>query len=885
VALRCDGPFITLAGFSRWSHVRSYAIEIALTCAICVMLWSGVALLLAQQRSDLVATARHDTENLARAFAENTAHSIDAVDQALLFVRAMYMRERERFSLNGWNEAIRQSDGLILQMSISNKVGILVSTNLSGMSQVVDLSDREHFRVQRDTKQDQLFISKPVLGRESKRWSVQFTRKVYDANGDFDGIIVASVDPLVLSRFFGSVQIGHGFVFLAGSDDIIRASFPPSRLALGTPLDEVMAHATSQTTQRDTLALTDQTGDPLILSFQRLARYGVMIGVAFNQNDVLADYRRHRSAYLAGGTALSMLLLCVTMLLIRNKKNLLQTRSDLLTSRSVMSDTLEALTQGIMMVDADGRIPVINRRTLELLGLPDEFMATSPDAKAVERWLIENGEVGAQGDGAEPGQSSLFSRHEAASTYERVRPNGTVLEVRVVDLADGRAVRTFTDITERHRYEARIAHLAHHDGLTGLANRTNFNESLARRIEQNGGAPFVILFLDLDHFKDINDTWGHAVGDQLLVQVAVRLRAAVGSQDSVARFGGDEFAILLADRAIAGQVLSLARRIIADLTKPYETSGRQLRVGVSIGIARYPDHGRVSEDLLKSADIALYAAKESGRGTCQLFSHEMDRRLQERIELESDLRQAIADNAIQPYFQPICDATSGEPRSYETLARWDHPLRGNVSPAIFIALAEEAGLIVPLGLAVLRSACQTASRWPGDIGLTVNVSPIQLLNSDFEMSVLDILRETGLAPRRLGLEITEGVLIGNGEVVAAALQRLQRYGIRILLDDFGTGHAGLSYLVRFGFDCIKIDGSFVARMLDDKAAQAVIRATLVLSQELQLDVVAEGVETPEQLALLQSLGCHKIQGYLHGRPRPDWYEPCADQTGVGSRYG
>jgi diguanylate cyclase (GGDEF)-like protein len=672
------------------------------------------------------------------------------------------------------------------------------------------------------------------------------------------------------------VEIGHGFVFLAGSDNIYRAGYPAARTGLGTLLKEASIREAAKASYRGTLAVTDELGTSLIVSFRHLGHYDLFLGVALDRSDVLAAYQRNRTYYVAAGLVLSCLLLCLGALLIRNKNRTLRI------SR-VMDDTLQAMTQGIIMVDENGSVPVINRRAIELLGLPGELAGNSPRYGELMDWLT-NGEFEEHRRATDRNMPTVYDLRNGASSYERTQPNGTILEIRTVTLADQRAVCTFTDITERRRFEDRIAYLAHHDNLTGLPNRTMFADRLAHEINRHGEARFAVLFLDLDRFKLVNDTWGHGVGDQLLVMVATRLRESVRISDCVARFGGDEFAVLLAGPMSDEDADRLAHILIDKVSESYEIAGRKLSIGVSVGIAFYPDHGRYSEQLLKCADIALYAVKGNRGGEVQRFSPEMDLLLQQQIDLERDLRAAIDDDAIEVYFQPICDTSTGRPFCYESLARWTHPIRGNISPGVFISLAEESNLIVPLGLSILRMACRAAYRWPGEISLTVNVSPLQLLSGEFEGSVLTVLNETGLSPTRLGLEITEGVIIRNEESVAHVLKRLQHHGIRILLDDFGTGHAGLSYLVRFGFDCIKIDRSFVARMLEDKAAQAIIRATLALSEELQLDVVAEGVETRAQLAILRRLGCNKVQGYIYGRPQPDWFHAGpADQQDDGAR--
>ena len=863
-------------------RARRFAGEIAATAAVAALLWLAIGVLLFQQREALLSQARHDTANLARAFEENTDHAIDAADQALLVMRSLYRSDPRKFSFLAWNESARSSDGLILQLAIVDRDGIVVDTNLDRVQGRLDISDREHFWVQREATGEKLFISGPVLGRASGRWSIQMTRRILDAGGAFDGVMVISLDPVVLSKAYAAVDIGHGVVFLAGMDGIVRAGAPGIQTMLGQDVGASPLIVAARAAEQGTLAYRDGGGRDMIGSFRRLSRYGLVLAVALDRDDVLAEFREGRQRYLAGGIALTVLLLLVGWLLIRHKQRLLRTRAELLLSQSVLTDTLENMTQGIIMVDADRRIPVINRRAIELLGLPPAMMADDPGFDDVVSWLAAHGEFGEAAHGkAEAGRLAELERlQQDVAVYERTRPNGVILEVRTRSLGDRRAVRTLTDVTERRVAEARASYLAQHDALTGLANRSRFRSRLdeAIRNAEQGSRHCIVLLLDLDRFKLVNDIWGDGSGDRVLGMVAERLRAAVDGIDIAARLGGDEFAVLQTAIERPEEGARLAQRLIDAVSQPYDLDGLLLTIGVSIGVAVYPADGGEAEQLLKSADMALQAAKEKGSGQYRYFHREMDRRVQEKAEFEQDLREVIAADGLQVAYQPICDADTGQPIGYEALARWHHPRRGNVSPGVFIPAAEEAGLISALGYGILRTACRTAAGWPGDIYVTVNFSAMQLFDAGFEHIVLGVLRDTGLPPHRLGVEITEGVLIREGEAVPAALRLLQRHGVRILLDDFGTGHAGLSYLVRFPFDCIKLDRSFVARVVEDIAAQAVIRAALVLSESLQLDVVGEGVETVEQLDALRRMGCLHIQGFLFGAPMPASKLPWAATT-------
>jgi diguanylate cyclase (GGDEF)-like protein len=436
---------------------------------------------------------------------------------------------------------------------------------------------------------------------------------------------------------------------------------------------------------------------------------------------------------------------------------------------------------------------------------------------------------------------------------------------------DGRLrVVAVRDISERRAAEERIRHMANHDALTGLPNRTLFQDRLAQAVARSkrGAATAAVLCLDLDRFKNINDISGHDVGDELLRQVGERLANSVRADDTVARLSGDEFAVIQVGVAHPDGPAILADRLVKVLAQPFDIGGHQLVIGTSIGISLYPGDGEDDEELLRAADTALYRAKAAGRGTFRFFEAEMDVRLQERRHLERDLRQALATQQLDLHYQPLVDCLGIKVLGFEALVRWNHPERGFVSPADFIPLAEECGLITPLGTWVLRRACRDAMTWPGDTIVAVNLSPVQFRNTDIAREILGVLEETGLPPHRLELEITEGVLIDDTQRVLSILSELKSAGVRLSLDDFGTGYSSLSYLQRFPFDKIKIDRSFIWEMEKNRDSMAIVRAVIALGRSLRITVTAEGVETQQQLALLRTEHCDQAQGFLIGRPQP-----------------
>ena len=426
------------------------------------------------------------------------------------------------------------------------------------------------------------------------------------------------------------------------------------------------------------------------------------------------------------------------------------------------------------------------------------------------------------------------------------------------------------DQRDRIETETHMARLAREDALTGLGNRLTFTEELSARFDarRKGDDCFALLMLDLDRFKLVNDTLGHGVGDEVLRRVARRLRGAVRAHDLLARLGGDEFAVLARDAAELEAVQALAERLIDVLGRPYVIDGQVVIIGASLGIALAPTDGNEPQWITRSADLALYRAKEEGRGTYRMFEEGMNARMQARRVLEAELRRATSRREFEVHYQPQVDARTGAYTGAEALVRWRHPRRGLVSPAEFIPLAEEVGLIGTIGEFVLREACIEAMRWPDGMTVAVNLSPVQLRDAQLASTVSRILAETGLAGDRLELELTESALMHDEAQALATLVTLRSMGVRLSLDDFGTGYSSLSYLHRFPFDKIKIDQSFIRQLPDDGESAAIVRAIAMLGSTLGMTIVAEGVETEAQMAFTAREGCDQAQGYLIGRPLP-----------------
>jgi diguanylate cyclase (GGDEF)-like protein len=527
----------------------------------------------------------------------------------------------------------------------------------------------------------------------------------------------------------------------------------------------------------------------------------------------------------------------------------------------------DAAVEGLVILDGE-RIADANASFLDLAGYPGLEAAPA----TISGYFPEIDAALLAGDAARaPIETELRGAGGRTTEVE--------ILVRSLDW-HGAALRVLAvrDITERNEASARIAHLAYHDSLTGLPNRAVFNEHLASTVDRarRGGQPVALLCIDLDGFKAANDIYGHPAGDALLRAAAARLRGVIRGVDLIARLGGDEFAIVQAGGSQPDHAGLLAERVLRQLEQPFEIGAEMIRITASIGvaIAAGGDGGDGDpETLIKNADIALYRAKSDGRGVARFYDAAMDEALRTRRQLDADLRQAMDEGRLGLAYQPVADIATGDVIGFEALARWTHPRHGAVSPEEFVRLAEDGGYVARLGEWVLREACAEAARWDPPLMLSVNLSPLQFREPDLAGDVERILAETGLDPRRLDLEVTEGLLIGDADHALSVLRRLKALGVQISMDDFGIGYSSLSYFRLFPFDKVKIDQSFVRDMGTSVAARAIVRSVIGLAHSLDMRVVAEGVETTEQQEMLREEGCDLVQGYLISRPQPiGWFE-------------
>ena len=538
-------------------------------------------------------------------------------------------------------------------------------------------------------------------------------------------------------------------------------------------------------------------------------------------------------------------------------------------TRSFLNTIIENVPSPIIVKDIPGlKYLLINRAAEKYLGVSrvgllgktatEVMPETSAEIiDAEDRKLVESG------------KSMFLDEHAVMTPGNGTRiVTATRLAVMGAENKPQYLISVIRDLTEHKRSEQRIAHMAHHDSLTELPNRTAFNECIAATLDLAGisGESFAVLSSDLDRFKAVNDVFGHVMGDALLREVAGRLQTVCRGA-FVARLGGDEFAVITPTGPQPATAEALADRLTAALAADINIDGHALRVGLTVGVSIFPQDGGDATALVANADAALFRAKSEARGSIRFFDVSMDKTLREKRALQQDLRTAIAREEIELHYQPQAHI-DGEITGFEALVRWHHPRLGLISPGTFIPLAEESGVIMALGEWILRTACREAASWPRPLDISVNLSPVQFQHGDLPALVHQVLLETGLAPKRIELEITEGVLIGDFGRAVSILRRLKNLGVRIAMDDFGTGYSSLSYLQAFPFDKIKIDRSFIANLGHSQQAATIIRAVIALGRGLDMPVVAEGVETEEQLKFLADEQCNEIQGYLVGRPKP-----------------
>jgi diguanylate cyclase (GGDEF)-like protein len=749
--------------------------------------------------------------------------------------------------------------------------GVLINASSAWPAPSVSVADRAYFKTFKSDPRSPDQLVEPVFSRITGAWTIVTARKIAGPNGEFLGVISRGIEPANFEKFFATLALGpDATVAMHHRDGTLLARYPHIDAMIGKNFNRGPANVRQVfELARSSSRLTSPIdGNDRLISSRTLSRFPIVIVATTKTSAALADWREQISILIAVATASVLAIVVLLFLVVRKLSQQHRQSQQRLTLEKQRLDTaVNNMTQGLLMFDSEQRLVICNKRYIEMYGLSADVVKPGCSFHDV----IAHRKATGSFEGDVEHYVALVLRDVALrNSMVITTPNGRSIQVVNEPLPFGGWVATHEDITERRRTEERITHLAHYDALTDLPNRALFREQLRSELPRvTPDCQLAVLYIDIDEFKGVNDSLGHMVGDELLKSVAASLSACVRDTDFVARLGGDEFAIVQTAVRCETDVTDLVNRIHEAIRTPYECQGHQVTSDASIGIAMAPRDGSDLDEILRNADLAMYAAKSAGRRTCRFFKPEMDAQVQARRVLEMDLRQALTEGCgLEVYYQPCVDLQDNRITGCEALVRWRHPARGMISPADFVPIAEETGLINRLGEWVLTTACQEAATWPAPLKLAVNVSPVQFKSGTLALKVIAALAASGLPASRLELEITEAVLIRDDDAALAILHQLRSVGVRIALDDFGTGYSSLSYLQRFPFDKIKIDRCFITDIAEPAGSAGIVQAVVNIATERQMATTAEGVETAQQRDLLRKLGCSEMQGYLFSAPKP-----------------
>jgi diguanylate cyclase (GGDEF)-like protein len=844
---------------------------------------SAVVWTIWQLRADAIGAAVSETGNIAAVLAVQLSRSLKSIDTVLLEIKQSVERpgidspaefqaaiERREFQ-----ETLTKYLGRLPQVfniAIADREGQIAVSTAGWPATHFNVAGRDYFWQARDRRDGQLTASIPAKNRISGEETIGFSRRLEDSKGNFVGIVFASVNTKYFEDIYGAIQSVHSLLFtLLDPDGTILFRHPDGDDAAGKELSNKAVWLDAVSKGDAGFRVFGQADDNIrYVSIRKVPEYPLIVDISVTEATTLAIWRQ-RAAAIGLGSAIFLLLSVYLLRAITRQVRLLSNSEASLAQKSKQLDAaLNNMSQGVAMFDGRQRLIISNTQLAKIYRLTPEQTEPGTSFRTILEAREAVGSVPRDVPNFVTDSLEQVSRAGLSHSLYELR-DGRTVAVSLQAMDGGGWVSIHQDITAQKRIEAELERLARHDALTGLAQRSLFTEQAGAalaRMERNGEA-FSVLMLDLDRFKTVNDSFGHPAGDALLREIARRLLNTTREVDCVARFGGDEFAVLQApctDQK-AGAI-ALSDRILAAVTEPYNLNGRKLVLETSIGIALAPQDGDDVDALVKHADLALYRAKTEGRNRYCFFTAAMEAEARERRELEDDMREALSRHEFELHYQTIVDLESRQCCGAEALVRWRHPERGVVLPDRFIPVAEDSGLIVPLGEWILRQACTEAVKWPPRFKVAVNLSPAQFKHGDLLGVLKSALNDTNLAPERLELEITERVLLENNAENLAILREIKNLGVAIVLDDFGTGYSSMTYLQIFPFDRIKIDQTFIQNMTHHAADAAIVCAVAGLGRNLGMATVGEGVETEEQLIALRAAGCQLAQGYLFSRPVP-----------------
>jgi diguanylate cyclase (GGDEF)-like protein/PAS domain S-box-containing protein len=854
------------------SKVSVYS-TLVVTVAILIVIWAITLERVRHERDNAIAAEVQRDSNLAESHKERATRSFEVLDQVLLFFRTEYLVHGLPKSMKDHLRSFQVNDKYIAIVSVIGPQGQLLST--TGDFRVENYADRDYFKAHAENASDQLLISKPILGRLTGKWVVALTRRITLADGSFGGVVFLALDPTYFATDYANTDRGQGSAMaLIGLDGITRARRNGDKISFGENVRaSQLFKELPKAANGHYIGVAASDGHRRIVAYRSVEGYPMVTIVASSLEDVLAKSREREFVYLAGaaGTTLVVLVLVLSYFISTSRQTqyLAAVADSERRYRLLFENSLDA----VISAKPDGRIASANAAACRMFGFDSEQLQIKYRS---ELFASDDSRLGKllhqeESEGAMQGSVSMLrsdgSRFEAEISAN-LYPDGSQLSSMII-----------RDVSDRKVAEDQIKTLAFYDALTLLPNRRLLMDRLQLAVaacarHRRKGA---LLFIDLDNFKILNDTLGHFRGDVLLQEVAKRLNTCIREGDTCARLGGDEFVVMLEDLSevqleAAKQAEVVGEKILLTLSQTYQLDFETTYdITPSIGLTLFDAEldGGIDEPL-KRADLAMYQAKSAGRNTQRFFDPQIQAAIAGRAALEVSLRAALKNQEFLLHYQPQIQGEN-HVTGGEVLVRWRHPERGMVSPAEFIPLAEETGLILPLGQWVLETACIQLARWAGqtgfsDLTLSVNVSERQFRQEQFVEHVIATLQRTGAPANRLKLELTEGLLVTNIEDIIGKMLALKQQGVGFSLDDFGTGYSSLSYLKRLPLDELKIDQGFVRDILVDPNDAAIAKMVILLADSLGLSVVAEGVETEAQRLFLQTQGCHDYQGYLFSRP-------------------
>jgi len=821
------------------------------------------------ERNAAQVAARESSRELIDTYEAQVQRNLGAIDQTLKVLKYAVELKGPVGALPALNKQGLLPSGLVFVVSVADRNGMVVATNPA--TRPIDVSGQDYFRYHRDSDSATPYVSRVQRDAANPEWHLHFSRRLNDAAGQFAGIVIVEVDPAYFTSGYERSRQGEsGAIGLFGADGVFRALRIGDKVSWGQAAPVMMAGAGLGESMR-----SSWDGIARYTSVRRLHGFPLTAVVGLAEHEQMAAFKQHRRNYLlVAGSGSALLVIIVTLVCVWSWQ-ITRTRTRVRRAQETYAAASEASLDAFFVLrsvnDAHGVITEFiiegtNTRAEKLTRLSKEQLRGQP-LTAVLPSYRDNGIF------EDLVKVTLVGGvHEAEWQSVKAPHREQWLHRQVVAVEDG-VVAIVRDITERKLTEERIRHMAHHDELTSLPNRSLIRDRLDQAIHhaERRARSVAVAFIDLDGFKLVNDGLGHNAGDELLKVVGERMARCVRREDTLGRFGGDEFVVILADQS--NDPLSLTpilEKIRQAVNEPVLVEGQEVQVSCSMGVVMYPRDGTDPNTLMMNADAAMYRAKELGNNNFQFYTREMNASVEEKLVLLEGLRGALEEGQFHLLYQPKVDLRSGLILGVEALIRWQHPEHGLVSPLRFIGLAEESGLIVAIGEWVLQTACRQNKAWQ-DAGLapiivSVNVSPRQFEEKRLVDRVAQALRESGLAPGALELEVTESLIMRDLAQSVGKMRELEAMGISLSIDDFGTGYSSLSALKSFPISSLKIDKSFVSELADNPDDQAIAMAVISLGHKLNLRVIAEGVETEQQCSFLRDNDCDEMQGYLFSRP-------------------